>query len=285
MEELACTENEVITPEGELDSNMYIIRSGEAAVVWNHGGTRHRLMTLRRGSCYGEQVLAAREGMRKLKRKMSVEALPGASPIVMLVLTPTVVEELSSLDWFQSWSTKLGLHITETAVAGVDAVVVHKLSMVAKLGEEGLGARVSMRSAANNMHASCLKAASVLLSSHGHHADKSKEGKAKDGKEPQRSRNSSGELSDGDERKGRGQSSKGSANRARSAKGGGAQAGAKGASKGGAKGTAKGAAKRRKSLLESFADTIMGRSDAQLEETAATVLSSSTESQAPKPDR
>ena len=80
MEELACTEDEVITPDGELDTNLYIIRSGEAAVVWNHNGTRHRLMTLRRGHCYGEQVLASREKMRKIKRKMSVVRTPPHEP-------------------------------------------------------------------------------------------------------------------------------------------------------------------------------------------------------------
>lgn len=233
----------------------------------------------------------------------------------MLVLTPTVAEELSSLAWFQvkflpprcaavssleasachtkpsakprtrmakpcaahahahtpfctlapslsvrsqSWWAKLGEHIAETAVSGVDAIIVHMLSMAARDGETSGGHRTSAHSKANTMHKSCLKAASVLLTSH-HHADKN-EGKSK----LERQRTASGELGS-DERKPRGHSSKKDAQGSKaSASKGKRPKGTGSAPSGGghrAKGDAKPRGERRKSLLESFADTIMGRAD------------------------
>ena len=89
---------------------------------------QQRLVSLSRGMCFGEQALMAlsKERMRRTKRKTAI--LVTKPPLVLLVLTPSIVNELTSLTWFDAWLEGLTEHIGATLVPGVDAIVAQKLT-------------------------------------------------------------------------------------------------------------------------------------------------------------
>ena len=87
-----------------------------------------RLVSLTRGMCFGEQALIAlgKERMRRSKRKIAIVVTK--PPLVLLVLSPRIVNELASLEWFDEWLDSFREHIGATMRPGVDAVVVHELN-------------------------------------------------------------------------------------------------------------------------------------------------------------
>ena len=128
-----------LVSEGEMDANLYLIRSGEVCVTWaqttqtetDKGALKkvvaaaQPLLTLGRGKCFGEQALVPKDGRRRHKRKLSVVVTN--APLVLLVLSPAVIESLMAHDWFCVWLARLSAHITDTGTPGVDAIVAESL--------------------------------------------------------------------------------------------------------------------------------------------------------------
>lgn len=131
MEEVSHTAKHMLVTEGEMDSNLYIIRTGDASITWE-GCTPSQAIHLKRGDCYGEQSIVSKEAMRRAKRKTNVLVSSKCPTLVAGVISTRVVEEMrSQYDWFDGWWQALVEHVAATAVPGLDAVVV------AKLQEEG----------------------------------------------------------------------------------------------------------------------------------------------------
>jgi len=126
MEVRTFPPKEVVAAEGEADEALFVIQSGEVAII-HRGGSKlngtEQLAVLHRGECFGEQALVGGGALGKPSKRKVSAVVHGTQPLTTLMLRP---EGLAAVDGIDTWRAELTHAIAHHAVAGVDWAVSGK---------------------------------------------------------------------------------------------------------------------------------------------------------------